>query len=159
MLSLAQSQTSPTILKAVVLMNFAAWQVFVKVKAPTSELFGITLIPWTGRRAVTSNIMQSFAGEETPSLKPWMQRLTSSRLTKLLEGFRMAQSQQNLSTKGKEKYHTHIANTPKWRPSKRDGVFRVIHPDNVLIGPRLFTGYLKACTHSALLRTKDFAAA
>jgi len=139
-------------------MNFTAQQVFVKVKAPTSELFSITLIPWTRRQAVTSNVMQSFAGEETLSLKPWMQRLTSSQLTKLLAGFRTAQSQQHLSTKGKEKYCTHIANTPKWRLGKRDGVFRVIHPDNVLIGLRLFTGYLKACAHSASLRTEDFAA-
>ena len=153
-----QSQTSPTILKAVALMNFTARQVFVRVKAPTNELFSVTSIPWTRHQAVTSNIMQSFAGEETLSLKPWMQRLTLSRLAKLLVGFRTAQSQQHLSTKGKERYRTHIANTPKRRPGKRDGVFRVIHPDNVLIGPRLFAGYLKACAHSASLRTEDFAA-
>jgi len=158
MLSLAQSQISPTMPKAIALMSSAARQVSIRVKVLTSELFDVSLICWTGCQVVTSNIMQSFAGEQTPSVRPWMQRLTLSRLARLLVGFRMAQSQRHLSAREKVKYHTHIVSTPKRRPGKKDSTFKFIHPHNVVIGPRSFTGYLKACAHSASLRTKDFAA-
>ena len=156
--SLAPSQTSHTTLKAVTLMSSAAQQVSVRVKALLSRLFSISLIPWTRHQAVTSNDMQSFSGEETPSLRPWMQRLTLSQPAKFLVGIRTAQLQQHLSVRGKERYHTHIASTPKWRPGKKDCAFKFLDPHNVLIGPRSFAGYLKACAHSALLTTEDFAA-
>ena len=88
--SLAPSQTSHTMLKAIALMSSAARQVSVRVKALISGLFSVSLIPWTGHQAVTSNNMQSFAGEETLSVRPWMQRLTLSQPAKLLVGIRTA---------------------------------------------------------------------
>ena len=147
MLSLAQSQTSHTMLKAVALMSSAAQQVSARVKALISGLFSVTSIPWTGCRAVTLNGMQFFAGEKTLSVRPWMQRLTLSWPAKFLVGIRTARLQQHLSVRGKERYHTHIASTPKRRSSEKDSAFKFLDPHNVLIGPRSFTGYLKACAH------------
>ena len=158
MLSLAQSQTSHTMLKAVALMSSAAQQVSARVKALISRLFSITSIPQTGHWAVTSNSMQSFAGEKTLLVRLWMQRLTLSQPTKFLVGIRTAWLQQHLSVRGKERYCTHIASTPKQRPGRKDSAFKFLDPYNVLIGLRLFAGYLKACAHSALLTTEDFTA-
>ena len=84
MLSLALSLISPTMLKVIVLTNFAAQQVSVRGEVSMDTLCGVSLIPWTGNPPVTLNVMQRSAGEQRLLIKLLMQRLISSQLGKLL---------------------------------------------------------------------------
>ena len=84
MLSLALSLISPTTLKVIVLMNFAAQQVSVRGEVSMDELCGVSLIPQTENPPVTLNVMQRSAGEQRLSIKLLMRRLISSQLGRLL---------------------------------------------------------------------------
>jgi len=84
MLSSALSLISPTTLKVVALMNFAAQQLYVRAEASMDELCGVSLIPRTGNLQVTLNIMQWSAGEQRLSIKLLMRRLILRWLRKLL---------------------------------------------------------------------------